>query len=83
MPLKIVNPHDSVHFRQRLFERYGILVTASEMWDIRDKFHTAKLIRQEPDKSIYLMNIQGKAVRIVYNTKERRFITALSPEDAW
>ena len=79
MPLKIVNPTDSSHFRQRLFERYGILVTASEMWDIRDIMYKAILIQKEPDKAIYDLMIQGKKVRFVYNTKENRFVTALSP----
>jgi hypothetical protein len=79
MPLKIVSQHDSVHFRERLFQRYGILVTASEMWDIRDQFYKAKLIQKEPDKGIYEMTIQGKSVKFVYNTKDGRFVTALTP----
>lgn len=36
-------------------------------------------IEKEPDKAIYDLVIYGKKVRFVYNTKENRFVTALSP----
>ena len=77
MPLRIVDPKDSKHFRERLFERFGVLLTASDMWPLRDQLKTAT--RVEIDKEgvgIYLMNIQNRWVHVLYNTRSQRFITA-------
>lgn len=74
--LKVVNPSDSKHFRDRLFQRYGILLTASEMWDLRDRLKLAKILKKENDMTTYLMSINSKQVLVVYSNKAQRFITA-------
>lgn len=78
MPLKLVSPNDSKHFRDRLFQRYGILLTASEMWDLRDQLRFAKILKKDQEKSMatYLMHIRGKKVIAVYSTLAQRFVTA-------
>jgi hypothetical protein len=74
--LRIVNPADSKHFRDRLFQRYGILITASEVWDLRDMLKGAKVLKREGSKATYLLKIKGKQVIAIYCNQSQRFITA-------
>lgn len=74
--LKVVSTIDSKHFRDRLFQRYGILLTASEMWDLRDQLRFAKVLERQDQQTTYIMKIQKKAVRVVVNNFTKRFITA-------
>lgn len=80
MGLRVVRANDSKHFRDRLFNRFGILLTASDMWDLRDRIPTAKKLSpptQHPPH--YLMRIQGKTVIVVFDYIRDRFVTAMVP----
>ena len=77
MMLRVVNPHDSQHFRERLYQRFGILLTASDMWPLRDQLRTLKPIKVEADGvSTYQMRLQGRVLYVLYSSKQQRFITA-------
>jgi hypothetical protein len=76
MMLRVVNPHDSQHFRDRLFTRFGILLTASDMWPLRDQLCTLKPVKIEDGVATYLMRLQGRVVYVLYGIKQQRFVTA-------
>lgn len=78
MPLRVVNPNDGKHFRDRLFQRFGILLTASDMWPLRDQLKTAQRVEWDPQTGIavYLMRIQAKPMHVVYDTRKQWFVTA-------
>ena len=77
MMLRIVRPHDSQHFRDRLYQLFGILLTASDMWPLRDPRRTLQPVRVEADGvATYLMRLQGRVLYVLYSTKQHRFITA-------
>ena len=76
MGLRVVRPNDSQHFRDRLFQRFGILLTASDMWPLRDKLKTAKRMDYTDGVGHYRMLLQGKLMRVVYDYNNERFVTA-------
>lgn len=78
MPLRLVLPHDGEHFRNQLYKRFGLLLTASDMWPLRDQLKTAERISYDPKTGIavYLMRIQAKPLHVVYDTKKQWFVTA-------
>ena len=76
MGLRVVRQNDSQHFRDRLFQRFGILLTASDMWPLRDRLKTAKRIIFKEGVATYQMVLQGKLMRVVYDSYHDRFVTA-------
>lgn len=80
MRLRIVDQNDSKHFRDRLFQRFGILLTASDMWDLRDKMAKAKKLSSPTQwPPHYLLTLEGKPVIILYDYIADRFVTAMAP----
>ena len=74
--LRVVLPHDSKHFRDRLFARFGILLTPSDMWDLRDQIRKAPVVKRENGIVTYLCQLQHKPMHIVYDRDKDWFITA-------
>ena len=80
MRLHVVNPRDSKHFRDQLFKRFGVLLTASDMWDLRDRIGGAKrLSPAEQFPPHYLMLIQDRLVIVVYDYIKDWYVTAMIP----
>ena len=76
MSLRVVHPHDGKHFRQRLYERFGISLTASNLWDLRDRLKTAMKVHTYPTGIIvYLMKIQEKPMYVLYDPNSQWFVT--------
>lgn len=80
MPLMIVRPNDSAHFRDRLFTRYGLLISPGEVWDLR-KLEKLSLHPDPSDPTgtnwICYMVIKGKVTKLVWNRMKDMFVTAL------
>lgn len=76
--LAIVDPHDSKHFRDRMLQRFGILLTASDLWDLRRSLRASVLIETDEDGCQHrVMKLSGKLLRVVYNPKRDYFVTAI------
>jgi hypothetical protein len=77
MRLRVVQPHDSKHFRDQLFRRFGILLTASDMWDLRDQIRTAKVIKRKGYISTYLLRLKHQWMHVIYDSQKDWFVTAV------
>lgn len=75
--LHIVSSNDSQHFRDRLWQRFGILLSASDMWVLRQQLKKGKIIKKDKETTTYLYLLQGKWLYIVYNPSKDWFVTAI------
>jgi len=74
--LHIVQANDSQHFRDRLWQRFGILLSASDMWVLRQQLRKAQIVKRDGGTTTYLCQLQGKWLHIVYNSYKDWFVTA-------
>ena len=82
--LQVVRENDSKHFRDRLYNRYGILLSAAEMWDVRriEKVRV-RVCHQNPKHSIGYMKIKGVWTKVVFDPQDQGLVTvmAMNPSD--
>lgn len=74
--LRVVRHNDSQHFRDRLWQRHGILLIAAEMWDLRDRIFALSPTSSRGTQRTYTLRLCSKALKIVYDFGTERFVTA-------
>lgn len=80
MGLMIVRPNESQHFRDRLYQRYGITLSPSEVCALKFQVHKLlKIVEDRGQTAIATLPICGKVVYVVWDKIHQTFVTALSP----
>jgi len=70
------------HFRRRLFERYGITLEGNRYRVLCDDVRSGRgrfLFKESLTRTHWLLNIDGRGVRVVYDKGQSALSTALPP----
>ena len=69
------------HFKRRLWERYGINISNRGIKDMLKMVGPNTLIRDKSEnRKVHRINYKGKEVLVVYDTKRKTLVTALTNE---
>lgn len=69
------------HFKKRLFERFGLTINRYKYKEIVDKIQNNQAKRIETQSrrlTLYLVEIQGIPVKVVYDHQRKTVVTALT-----
>ena len=70
-----------LHFRKRLFERYGLLVNKQELRNINILIKSGKakhILTESCSRSHFLVEVKNTPVYVVYNKNLHTCVTALN-----
>ena len=71
---------ERTHFRLRLYDRYGLYVDnagVEKLVRIIQTSHLQPLYKKSIRTTVFLMEIEGQPVKVVYDKKRKELITAI------
>jgi hypothetical protein len=71
-----------IHFKRRLFERYGVNISKTEYDTISDAIKSGEYVdyfmrSDTKRRKIYRLPIKGVIVNVIYSCKQHNLVTAL------
>lgn len=70
---------NNIHFKRRLFQRYGIVANKHLVKQWADNIHTFQLLYKESKSRLaVLIEYNGIGIKAIYDKNHGNFITALS-----
>lgn len=73
-----------IHFKKRLFERYGLNINREEMTDLVKQITDGKayFVRKSTNRiSIFIVTYQGKEITVAYDKGRKQVVSAIPSEE--
>lgn len=80
-----MSPATRTHTQQRLAERYGLAVSAAQLFQLNKHIAHGQarfLSRQSKQVALWAVDVAGQTIRFVFDSRLRSILTALPPVDS-